>query len=178
MPTMWDAQTSLYILNHAAEINPALSIHRQAMLRSNRNSADSSSTSMRASFFSPDACSRDFLIVLVPRIQTANALLVQNSLTVEETFEILAELKAKFDLNSQMSQPMRRETLRSVFRNAGMTLYVTSQRSTFCAMRMINIQGPGVTAIEAAIPVGFQSNVILILTYYTHLGPFWSQDKI
>ena len=58
-------------------INPALSIHRQAMLRSNRNSADSSSASMRASFFSPDACSRDFLIVWVPRIQTANALLVQ-----------------------------------------------------------------------------------------------------
>jgi hypothetical protein len=47
------------------------------MLRSNRNSADSSSASMRASFFSPDACSRDFLIVWVPRIQTANALLVQ-----------------------------------------------------------------------------------------------------
>ena len=133
------------------------------MLRSNRNSADSSSASMRASFFSPDACSRDFLIVWVPRIQTANALLVQNSLTVEESFEILAELQAKFDLNSQMSQPMRRETLRLVFRNAGMTLYVTAQHSTFYAMLMIDIQGPGVTAIpDSCLDSRVESNVILI----------------
>ena len=74
---------------------------------------------MRASDFSPDACSRDSLIEWLPRIHSAIFPHVQQFDSVEELWGIMTTLKQNDDFNIQIRQGMRRETMRLALHNAG-----------------------------------------------------------
>jgi hypothetical protein len=74
---------------------------------------------MRASFFSPDICSRESFIEWLPRLHTATFPYVQQFDSVDELFGILNALSLNVDLNTEIRQQMRRETLRLAAHNAG-----------------------------------------------------------
>ena len=74
---------------------------------------------MRASYFSPDACSRESLIEWLPRIQTAIFPFVLQFDSVDELFDIMTAMKQNDDFNIQIRQQMRRETMRLAVHNAG-----------------------------------------------------------
>jgi len=97
-------------------VDPLSSSH---VLRCDRNGADSSCASMRASYFSPDACSRESLIEWLPRIQTAIFPFVLQFDSVDELFDIMTAMKQNDDFNIQIRQQMRRETMRLAVHNAG-----------------------------------------------------------
>jgi hypothetical protein len=79
---------------------------------------------MRASDFSPDACSRDSWIEWLPRIHSAIFPHVQQFDSVEELWGIMTTLKQNDDFNIQIRQGMRRETMRLALHNAGKFLIV------------------------------------------------------
>jgi hypothetical protein len=79
----------------------------------------SSCADLRASRFSPEACSRDSLLEWLPRIHTAVYPHVQQFDSLEELLELLTDLASSDDLNLKIRQAMRQLTLQLALHNSG-----------------------------------------------------------
>jgi hypothetical protein len=82
----------------------------------------SNCSKMRASKFSPDACSRDSLAEWLPRIHTAVFPHVQQFDSIEELLMILMDL-SRSGTNLEVRRAMRRETMKLTLHNSGKQLF-------------------------------------------------------
>ena len=104
-------------------LEPCCSDSSSAADSSSRNAASdrqySSCAELRASQFSPEACSNDTLVEWLPRIHTAVFPYIQQFDDVQELMDILTELTISDDLNLKIRQAMRRETMELTLHNSG-----------------------------------------------------------